>query len=187
MTLAAHIQHCTCWWQEIAKASQCSFHLLICGWNAIWYFSHPFTREGRLRKHLYGRIGTPIVSSNLGTPLPSSPAPCVGECLPVSMRVWTGPPSSALLAPCSVLPPREGSSHLFEVSLQLRGLTPQVSPWLFTQSWCNSAGKPCLCHEYKARHHPNGVNFTSTLILFCYIMFGKLHLTEFTCCFWKEI
>lgn len=71
----------------------------------------------------------------------------------------------ASFAPCSVLPLRKGASRLFEVSLQLQGLTPQVSAWLFTQSRCNSAGKPCFGHEYKAGLQSNGVSFTSTLIL----------------------
>lgn len=37
------------------------------------------------------------------------------------------PTLSVLLAPCSVLPCGCGASWPFEVSLQLQGLTPQVS------------------------------------------------------------
>lgn len=148
----------------------CSFHVFIhCRWttmNILVIHLLEMAKKERQRKHLYDRIGTPTVSSNLGTPLPPSLALCVSVCVYEYVCVWTGPPLSALLAPCSVLPPREGASRLFEVSLQLQGLTPQVSPWLFTQSWCNSAGKTRLCHEYKARFHSNGVNFTSTLVLF---------------------
>lgn len=133
------------------------------------HFSHPFTRDGKERETekalvWQNRHSHSVIQS--GHPITSFSCPvCVCVCLWICVCV-NRPPLSALLAPCSVLPPREGASRLFEVSLQLQGLTPQVSPWLFTQSWCNSAGKTRLCHEYKARFHSNGVNFTSTLVLF---------------------
>ena len=109
----------------------------------------------RQNRHSHSVIqsGHPITSFSC----PECVYVCVSAC--VYACVWTSPldplhppptPMSVSLAPRSASPPREGGSRLFEVSLQLRGLTLQVSPWLFTQSWCNSAGKPRLCHEYKA-------------------------------------
>lgn len=105
----------------------------------------------RQNRHSHSVIqsGHPITSFSC----PECVYVCVSAC--VYACVWTPPstpstPMSVSLAPRSASPPREGGSRLFEVSLQLRGLTLQVSPWLFTQSWCNSAGKPRLCHEYKA-------------------------------------
>lgn len=55
----------------------------------------------------------------------------------------------------------EGGGCRFEVSLQLRGLTPQVSPWLFTQSRCNSVGKRRFQGHYKARPSTGGISVTS--------------------------
>lgn len=55
----------------------------------------------------------------------------------------------------------EGGGRRFEVSLQLRGLTPQVSPWLFTQSRCNSVGKRRFQGHYKARPSAGGISVTS--------------------------
>lgn len=82
------------------------------------------------------------------------------------LSILTTSPLSALHATCCVLRLREGASHLFEVTLQLQGLTPQVNSCLFTQSWCNSYGKPFPCHEYKGEPQSNGVSVTSTFVLF---------------------
>lgn len=45
---------------------------------------------------------------------------------PIYMYVCVASLMSVSPTPCSVLPPREGGSRPFEVSLQLQGLTPQV-------------------------------------------------------------
>ncbi len=55
----------------------------------------------------------------------------------------------------------EGGGCRFEVSLQLRGLTPQVSPWLFTQSRCNSGGKCRFQSHYKAVPSAGGISVPS--------------------------
>ena len=168
--LSLHFFGCTRYTRLWHGGVTCSFHLFICSWDAIWHFSHLPERETEKALVWQNRHSHSVIQS--GHPITSFFCPmCVCVGLSVSMHVCVcvcelAPLLSVLLAPCSVLPPREGGSRLFEVSLQLRGLTPQVSPWLFTQSWCNSAGKLRLCHEYKAGLHSNGVSFTSTLILF---------------------
>lgn len=59
-----------------------------------------------------------------------------------------------------------GVGRPFEVSLQLWGLTPQVSPWLFTQSLCNSVGKRPFQRHYKAGLNSGGISVLSCLFCF---------------------
>lgn len=74
----------------------CSFHVFIhCRWttmNILVIHLPEMAKKERQRKHLYDRIGTPTVSSNLGTPLPPSLALCVSVCVYEYVCVWTGPP-----------------------------------------------------------------------------------------------
>lgn len=153
-TLAANIQECD---KKYKKATR-SFNLLVYGWDALLIV---YLSERRKKKTKYSHS---VIQS--GHPITSLFHPQINVCVCVCVCIPPRPLTSFLLAPCGVSLSGEGASRPFEVSLQLRGLTPQVSPWLFTQSGCNSAGKPRLCHEYKARLHANGVSCTSALKLF---------------------